>query len=362
MQAAIYDSFGGPIRVQQVPIPSVPTDGVLIEVMATGVCRSDWHGWKGHDGDIHQHGLPFCPGHEFSGVVVKVGPKVSIIQEGDRVAVPFILSCGHCVYCQQQQPTICSRQRQPGFTQWGSFAEYVAIPRADRNLRRLPKGVSFLEAAALGCRFTTAYRAVYQQGQLQPSNSVAVFGCGGLGLSCIMLAAARNAKIIVAVDVSEKALQKAKQVGATHCIQVQPNQTSQAIAHEVLQQIHEDGIDLSLDAAGFAITSEAAVYATRPGRRMVQVGLPHIPPSIPMNRVAGKEITIIGSHGFDAQVLSDLLQMVADKILDPCQLVQTQVTLEQGCLALQAMDNESPLGMTMITNFNGVQDTPRLRL
>jgi alcohol dehydrogenase len=360
MKAAIYESFGGEIRVvQNVPIPQVPEDGVLIQVMATGVCRSDWHGWKGHDGDIHQHGLPFCPGHEFSGIVVKAGSQVGKIQVGDRVAVPFILSCGSCRYCRppQNQPTICADQKQPGFTQWGSFAEYVAIPRADRNLRKLPERVSFVQAAALGCRFTTAYRAVYQQGQLQAGQSVAVFGCGGLGLSCIMLAVARRAKTIVAVDVSVKALEKAKSLGATHAVQVQPKQSSEAIAQAVnqilLQTEDEDGIDLTLDAAGFAATSEAAVYATRPGGRMVQVGLHHTPPSIPMSRVAGKEITIVGSHGFDANVLPDLLDLVASNpALDPCQLVHAEVSLEEGCRALEAMDRESPLGIVMITDFD----------
>ena len=167
MRAAIYRSFGGPIQIEEVPIPTAPSDGVVVQVMATGVCRSDWHGWKGHDGDIHEHGLPFCPGHELSGIVCQVGPQVQNFSMGDRVAVPFILSCGKCSYCQEGQPTVCTKQQQPGFTQWGSFAEYVALPRVDRNLRRIPPSVSFVQAAALGCRFTTAFRAVLQQGKLR---------------------------------------------------------------------------------------------------------------------------------------------------------------------------------------------------
>jgi len=365
MKAAVYEEFGGPIRVRQVPIPSLPSDdAVLIQVMATGVCRSDWHGWKGHDDDVKNCGLPFCPGHEFSGIVVQRGQRVSKIQVGDRVAVPFILSCGDCFYCSERnQPTICARQKQPGFTQWGSFAEYVAIPRADRNLCRMPEGVSFLQAAALGCRFTTAYRAVYQQGQLQTEQSVAVFGCGGVGLSCIMLALAKGASTILAVDVSSDALAKAKSLGATHTVQVQGKQSSQEIT-QIIQQlsITLDGFDLTLDAAGFATTSEAAVYATRPGGRMVQVGLPHTPPSIPMARVAGKEIHIVGSHGFDgSRVLPELLTLIASnqgsqQTLDPLQLVHAQVTLTEGCVALEAMDRKSPLGMVMITSF---EDDPK---
>jgi alcohol dehydrogenase len=378
MTAAIYDSFGGPIRIRQVPIPAVPEDGVLIKEKATGVCRSDWHGWKGHDGDIQNHGLPFCPGHEFSGIVVNVGPLCNF-KVGDRVAIPFILSCGDCRYCcDYHQPTICAKQEQPGFTQYGSFAEYVAIPRANRNLRTLPANVSFVQAAALGCRFTTAYRAVLQQGELlrlsseNPSTTttIAVFGCGGLGLSCVMIAvaAATEAKVqfsIIAIDVSESALIKAKELGATHTVLVDNKKSSddpEYIAQDVKQYTpFADGADLTLDAAGFALTSQAAVYATRPGGRMVQVGLPHEPPKMPMGLVVGKELHLIGSHGFDAKDLPDLLALVAtnSKIMDPSKLVERHVSLEEGCKALQDMDHTSPLGIVMITSFGSTDDDLR---
>ena len=182
-----------PNQVQELPKPEAPPGGVLIEVKATGVCRSDWHGWKGHDSDIADHGLPFVPGHELSGIVVQLGEGVSGFAVGDRVAVPFILSCGGCRECARGRPTICEDQEQPGFTRFGSFAEFVSLPRADRNLAHLPAEVSFEAAAALGCRGTTAYRAVVQQGRLGEGESVAVFGCGGLGLSCVMMAKAHGA-------------------------------------------------------------------------------------------------------------------------------------------------------------------------
>jgi alcohol dehydrogenase len=357
MKAAIYESFSGTIAVQDVPVPKISESGVLIQVMATGVCRSDWHGWKGHDGDVKKCGLPFCPGHEFSGVVVSVGTGVKRFGPGDRVAIPFILSCGSCHHCSAGHPTVCARQEQPGFTQWGSFAEYVAIPRADRNLSHLPPNVSFVQAAALGCRFTTAYRAVVQQGKLKRGHTVAVFGCGGLGLSCIMMAASQGAKSIIAVDVSVAALEKAKTLGATHTVLTNKTQDSQAVAIETCQHTaFQEGTDLTIDAAGFHATSEAAVYATRPGGRMVQAGLPFGPPKIPMSLVAGREIEIVGSHGFDAKDLPDLLQLVAeDSAMDPSLLVERCVSLEEGCEALMEMDRSSPLGMTMITKFSSVQ-------
>ena len=141
MRAAVYHSFGGPITVENVSRPKAPNGGVVLEVKATGVCRSDWHGWKGHDSDIVDHGLPFVPGHELSGIVSEVGTGVTNFAVGDRVAVPFILSCGHCRECARSRPTICESQQQPGFTIFGSFAEYVALPRADLNIAPLENDV-----------------------------------------------------------------------------------------------------------------------------------------------------------------------------------------------------------------------------
>ena len=209
----MYHKFRGPIRVEDVPVPVAPEGGVVVEVRATGVCRSDWHGWSGHDSDIEDHGLPFIPGHEVSGVIASVGTGVTTFAVGDRVAIPFILSCGSCRECQRSKPTVCEDQNQPvrstshntlsmlsvslassvlrsclrwtaqGFTMNGSFAEFVALPRAERNLCHLPEEVSFTMAAALGCRATTAFRAVVQQGRVAQGDVLAVFGCGGVGLS-----------------------------------------------------------------------------------------------------------------------------------------------------------------------------------
>jgi alcohol dehydrogenase len=360
MKAAIYRSFNGTIRIETVKKPQVPSDGVVLQVMATGVCRSDWHGWKGHDGDIIQHGLPFCPGHEVSGIVVKVGERVSNFTIGDHVVVPFILSCGDCRHCKEERPTVCLHQQQPGFTIWGSFAEYVKIPRADRNLRKIPPHVSFVQAAALGCRFTTAYRAVLQQGRLKEGNTIAIFGCGGLGMSCIMIAATKQDCTIIAVDISNEALEKACQLGATHAVLIKSTDKPESIRDRVCPLTrNNEGADITVDAAGFASTSESAVWCARPSGRMVQVGLPigGRPPQIPMALVAGKELELFGSHGFAADDLPDLLQMVATKKIDPARLVEKQVTLEEGCQVIQAMDHGSPLGMVMITRFDASSTT-----
>jgi len=365
MKAAVYQEFGGPILVQDVPFPETPPDGVVVQVMATGVCRSDWHGWKGHDDDIRNHGLPFVPGHELSGIVIDVGPSCSNHNVGDRVAVPFILSCGSCEYCVpggRHRPTVCLHQEQPGFTRHGSFAEYVALPRADRNLKTLPPSVSFVQAAALGCRFTTAYRAVLQQGKLlvykndnkNKGPTVAIFGAGGLGLSCVMLAvAAGTASQIIAIDVSPLALKKAQELGATHVVLASRDNSNNEQVRQKVNGITKGGADISIDAGGFAATCENAIYCTRRGGRMVQVGLPigEVLPKVPMGLVAGRELELVGSHGFDAQDLPALLQMIVDGKLDPARLVEKEVTLEEGAQAIQDMDHGSPLGITVVTKF-----------
>ncbi|KAG7365827.1 alcohol dehydrogenase [Nitzschia inconspicua] len=405
MRAAIFRSFGGPIEIEEVDRPIIDEEeeeedanSVILQVMATGVCRSDWHAYKGHDSDVIEHGFPFCPGHEFSGIVVEKGRHVQKLRLGDRVAVPFIVSCGSCTYCHSGSSTVCLHQKQPGFTQWGSFAEYIKLPRADRNLRVLPSNVSFVQAAALGCRFTTAFRAVMQQGkfleemellQSQQRNntkigntktkiSVGIFGCGGLGLACIMMIVAavqqqqkqqqeiqqQRGSIcpstlvqIIAVDVSSQALKKSQELGATHTVLASIDPNEQAQVRDQVKALTDDGhgLDLSIDAAGFSATCENAVHCTRPQGRMIQVGLPidthSRPPLVPMGIVAGKELQLVGSHGFASSDLPELLQWVSDGLVDPAQLVERHVSLEEGAQAIQDMDHGSPLGITVVTDF-----------
>ncbi|MHB1384409.1 MAG: alcohol dehydrogenase catalytic domain-containing protein, partial [Bellilinea sp.] len=210
MRAAIYEEFQKPLEIRQVPDPTPDPDGVVIKVMATGLCRSDWHGWMGHDSDIH---LPHVPGHELAGVIAAVGKNVRHFTPGDRVTLPFVCGCGVCPQCVSGNHQVCDHQFQPGFTHWGSFAEYVAIHYADVNLVRLPETVDFTTAASLGCRFVTSFRAVVDQGKTSAGQWVAVHGCGGVGLSAIMIASAVGARV-VAVDISDDKLELARAFGA----------------------------------------------------------------------------------------------------------------------------------------------------
>lgn len=188
---------------------------------------------------------------------------------GDRVAVPFILSCGKCRECDRGKPTVCLAQEQPGFTRHGSFAQYVALPRADRNLHPLPPEVTFVAAAALGCRTTTAYRAVMQQGRLVRGETIAVFGCGGVGLSAVMVAAAAGARKIIAVDTNGDALHKALALGASDAVDASLG--DEHVRAAVAELTHGALADVTVDAGGFVSTCENAVWCTRRAGRMVQV-------------------------------------------------------------------------------------------
>jgi alcohol dehydrogenase len=202
MKAVVYEAFSAPPQLQNVPDPTPESHGVVVKVMATGVCRSDWHGWVGHDTDIV---LPHVPGHELAGIIEAIGKDVTRWKIGDRVTVPFVAGCGACPECHSGNHQVCDHQFQPGFTHWGSFAQYVGIHKADINLVRLPETLDFATAASLGCRFVTSFRAIVDQGKVSAGQWVAVHGCGGVGLSAIMIANAVGANV-VAVDISDDKL------------------------------------------------------------------------------------------------------------------------------------------------------------
>ena len=203
MKAIAYEAFREPLSVVSLPDPEPGDDGVVIKVEATGICRSDWHGWMGHDPDIKS--FPHIPGHELAGIIEETGKDVKLWKKGDRVTLPFVCGCGNCPQCKSGNHQVCDNQFQPGFTNWGSFAEFVEIKYADINLVRLPEEMNFVTAASLGCRFVTSFRAVSAQAKVSKGQWIAVHGCGGIGLSAIMITKALGANVI-AIDISDSKL------------------------------------------------------------------------------------------------------------------------------------------------------------
>jgi len=343
VRALVFETYGGPLEVRDVPAPEPAPAGVVVEVGATGICRSDWHAWQGHDPDVR---LPHVPGHELAGRVAAVGADVRRWRVGDRVTVPFVCGCGTCPRCAQGDQQVCDRQTQPGFTHWGSYAELVALDAADVNLVALPDDLPYATAAALGCRYATAFRAVVQQGRVRAGEWVAVHGCGGVGLSAVQVAVAAGARV-VAVDVADGALQLARSLGAEHAVDGRAGDVVEAV-----RALTGGGAALSLDALGSPATCAASISCLLPRGRHVQVGL--LPPgagraAVPMERVVALELEVLGSHGMAAHAYPELLGMVTAGRLRPDLLVTREIGLEQAGEALRTVGGVP--GITVVTSF-----------
>lgn len=346
MKAVLYEAFSETPRLANVTDPKPEPHGVVVEVKATGVCRSDWHGWVGHDADIE---LPHVPGHELAGVVQAVGRDVKNWRVGDRVTVPFVGGCGVCPECHAGHQQVCDNQFQPGFTHWGSFAEYVSLHHADLNLVALPEDLDFATAASLGCRFVTSFRAVVDQGRVTAGQWVVVHGCGGVGLSAVMIATALGANVI-AVDIAQDKLDLAKQMGAVHGV----NASDVSDVPAAVIDLTGGGAHVSIDALGHAVTCFNSISNLRKRGKHVQVGLmlgENSAPVVPMGRVISHELEILGSHGMQAHRYDAMFAMIQTGKLRPDLLVGTTITLEQSVAALMGMDRFENLGVTVVTEF-----------
>ncbi|MFT5138483.1 MAG: alcohol dehydrogenase [Lysobacterales bacterium] len=346
MRAAYYTEFEGEISIENFSDPTPGPSGVVIAVRASGLCRSDWHGWMGHDSDIK---LPHVPGHELSGVVEAIGSEVARWNIGDRVTLPFVCGCGRCEQCDSGNHQVCDRQFQPGFTHWGSFAQFVAVDYADTNLVHLPEEVDFVTAASLGCRFATAFRAVVDQGAVKTEQWLAVHGCGGVGLSAIMIAKAMGANV-VAIDISRDKLDLAKISGADLVI----NSTSSADVIASIKEATGGGAHISIDAVGFPDTCFNSVSCLRKRGKHIQVGI--LTPQdrnsrLPMNMIVAGELEIYGSHGMQAHRYPKMLEMVLSGQLKPQNLVNKLISLEEAPARLISMDNFEDPGITVIDRF-----------
>ncbi len=344
MRAALMTAFREPLQVTEVPDPGVPADGVVLEVLASGVCRSDWHGWQGHDPTI---ALPHVPGHEMTGRVAALGPEVTRHQVGDLVTVPFCCGCGGCAQCRRGHTQICDQDIQPGFTRWGSFAEYVALPAADLNVISLPAGSDPMAMASLGCRFMTAWAALRVHAQLQPGEWLSVYGCGGLGLAAVMIASSLGARV-VAVDLDGERLELARSVGAEVCVLAGDGPTGAVV------EATAGGAQVSLDAVGSARTAADSVLSLGKHGRHVQAGLmleaDRFAP-MPMARVISHELQLFGVHGMAVKHYPALLEEVAAGRLNPVRLIGARISLDAVPAELEAMTTFQQKGLSVVTSF-----------
>lgn len=341
MRAIVLDAVRARPEVRSVREPAVPADGVVVRVMATGMCRSDWHAWAGHE-DI---AFPHVPGHELAGVIVETGPEVRRWRPGDRVTVPFVCGCGRCEWCESGNAQVCPDQQQPGFTHWGSFAEYVALHAADTNLVAIPEQVEYATAASLGCRFATAFRALSARARVREGEWVTVIGVGGVGLSAVMIAHAMGAHVI-AVDRNAEALAVAERVGADHVLTTDGTDIPTTVA-----ELTDGGSHVAVDAVGNEQACADSILSLRRRGRHVQVGLlPPVAghPRVPMARAIAWELDLLGSHGMAAVDYPKMLELIERGVLQPQRLIERTIGLAEAAELLPRFDRATVAGMTMI--------------
>ena len=347
MRAAVLTAYNAPLEIRTLPDPACPPDGVVLKVLACGVCRSDWHAWNGSDPDV---ALPHIPGHEFCGEVLEAGADVRRWKPGDRIIAPFILACGACPACAQGHQTTCPDQVVPGFTQAGAFADLIAIPHADANLARLPDGLDVATAASLGCRATTAWHALTDRAALRAGEWLAIFGGGGVGISALLLGRALGARTIV-VDVVPEKLAFARTLGADHTIDASRTDPASAIA-----DLTQGGADLAVEALGHPATTLPALRSLRKLGRMVQIGMPageHTTMPIPMDVIYSGQLALFGTRGMPAHRYPPLLSLIESGQVDFAPLVTRRIGLSHASTELTAFNGPTPPGVAVITDFTG---------
>lgn len=345
MKAAVYRNFRGPLDIESVPDPEVPRDGVVLKVLACGVCRSDWHAWTGADDEI---ALPMIGGHEYCGEVVAAGPECGVWSAGDQGVAPFVLGCGVCRPCSSGEATICATQIVAGFNAPGAFAQYIAVPRADFNLVPMPEGLAPHATAALGCRVTTAFRALADRAGLRPGEWLAVHGCGGVGLSAVMLGRAMGARV-VAVDVVPEKLALAERLGAEACVNA-----AESDAAEAIREITRGGANVSIEALGLPVTFAASLACLAPLGRHVQIGMPtgdEVNPPIPLDLVYSRQLALFGTRGLPAHRFGALYGLLEAGKVDVSALVSQRIALEDTGTALAALDGYAGAGVAVIDRF-----------
>lgn len=346
VRAALITGFGEPLVVTEVEDPVPSPDGVVIRVEATGVCRSDWHAWMGHE---QLPSLPHVPGHEMAGTVAAIGSGIRGWTVGDRVTVPFSIGCGTCVTCRSGHLNTCDRPFTPGFTHWGSFAELVAIDHAELNLVRLPDSLDPVAAAGLGCRVVTAYRAVVDRGRIEEGQWLAVFGCGGVGLSAVMIASALGARV-VAVDIDREKLARAIELGAEVTIDISDTETP----HRLIRELTGGGAHVGIDALGSIATAQASIRSLRKQGRHVQAGLllgDDARLELLMEPIIMRELEILGTRGLPATDYPRVLGLVESGAIDPSRLVERTVPIEGASAALEDLTAFRGVGVTVIDRF-----------
>lgn len=320
MKAAVLHAPGD-LRIEEVPIPACADDEVLVQVKATGICGSDLDRVM-VTGTYH---FPTIPGHEFCGVVAKVGQNVTKYVPGDRVAVAPILPCFQCEFCQQGHYGQCNDYNYLGSRTDGGFAEYVAAP--ERNLVRMLDNISYEHGAMIEPAAVTLH-GVMKAG-IKAGDSVTVLGCGALGLFAIQFARILGATRIIATDIAEDKLALAKEIGATHVINSKNENAVKAI-------LAQGAVDVTIETAGVAMTQVQALEITQKHGNVLYLGTAHADVVIParvFEHIIRNELTIIGawnsfSAPFPGREWSAIIDYIQNGSLNMAPLITHTIALE----------------------------------
>jgi 6-hydroxycyclohex-1-ene-1-carbonyl-CoA dehydrogenase len=320
MKAAVFHGAEGGLKVEEIPVPQVGPDQILVKVAACGACHTDLH--------YIEHGVPtfkkppLVLGHEASGIVEEVGVDVGNFKTGQRVLIPAVLTCGHCRFCRMGRENICSNMKMLGNHFDGAYAEYVAVPAKD--VLDLPQSIPIEDASIIADALSTPYHAVKNRARVQPGDTVAVFGCGGVGINAVQVAATVGAYVI-AVDINERKLQWATELGAARTI----NASKVDRVSKEIKKLTGGGADIAMEVIGDPRVIEEAFESVRIGGRLCIVGYTHEPISIVGGKIMFKEIEVIGSLGCPPGEYVPLIRMVELGRINVTRLVTHRFDLDQ---------------------------------
>ncbi len=338
MKAVRMVQVGQPLEMQNIPMPPVGDRDVLVRVQAAGICHSDAHYRAGRS---PVRPLPMTLGHEIAGVVEQAGSQVTDVHAGDRVCLHYLLSCGDCYYCSTGNEQFCVHGSMLGHYSNGGYAEYIAVPA--RNAVPLPAEIPFEHGAVLMCSSSTCLHAL-RKSRLQPGQTVAVFGVGGLGMSAIQLARAMAAWEVYAVDINEDKLNLAAKYGA---IPVNASQ-SDPVA-EIRRLTRGKGVDVALELIGLPDTMHQAVQCCGIFGRAVIAGISDKPLEIDTYwELLGKEVEVIGSSDHLLQELPTLIEFARRGSLDLSQVVTRTIPLDADAIN-QTLDRLEQFGSDVRT-------------
>lgn len=318
MRAVQMIQPGEPLEFRDIPIPGGGETDILVRVRAAGICHSDAHY---RAGTSPMGRLPITLGHEIAGEVEWIGPKVTNVKAGERVAIHYNISCGECYYCKRGDEQFCTSVQMLGHHIDGGYAEYAAVPA--RNAVPLPEEIPFEAGATLMCASATALHAL-RKGRVKAGETVAVFGVGGLGLSAIQLAKAVGAVEVYAVDIQPDKLELASEYNAI------PIDAGRCDPVEEIRKLTKGkGVDVALEMIGLPKTMKQTVESVGTLGRAVIVGISKIPLEVnPYATLIGKEAEVIGSNDHLLEELHTLMDLARRNVLDTSRVVSQIIPLD----------------------------------